>query len=524
MISKSDLKKDIPASIVVFFVALPLCLGIALASGAPLFSGLIAGIVGGVVVGAVSKSPLGVSGPAAGLTVIVLGAIETLGTFEAFLLAVVLGGLMQIILGLLRAGVLGYFFPAAVIQGMLTGIGIIIILKQIPHALGFDDNPVGDMNYREVDGGTSFSAFTEMLDFIHPGVMLISFASLAILIAWEMPRIARHRWLGMVPGPVVAVAFAVTCQIVFAGLSMLSLSDTHLVAVPVAESFDEFRSLFVTPDFGQISNPAIWTVALTIAAVASVETLLSVEAVDRIDPQKRVTPTNRELMAQGVGNSLSGMIGGLPITQVIVRSSANVQAGGRTKASTISHGLLLAICVVTVPHWLNLIPLGVLAAVLLVTGYKLAKPVLFKKMWGYGPEQFIPFIVTVLGVVFTDLLLGVGMGMTVALVILLQWSFRNSHFLHMKTAEGDSERQVITMHLAEEVTFLNKGAIRQQLDEIPDNSILVIDQSKCVYLNHDVREILDDFIKVSAERGIEVRETEALNQISGPKWTSLRGA
>lgn len=525
MVSMNDLKKDLPASIVVFFVALPLCLGIALASGAPLFSGLIAGIVGGILVGALSGSPLGVSGPAAGLAVVVLGAIETLGSFEAFLLAVVLGGLLQIALGVARAGVLGYFFPAAVIQGMLTGIGIIIILKQIPHALGYDTNPVGDMGYAEIDGGTVFSAFGEMLDYIHPGALLISLISLAILIAWSTPRITGHRWLGLIPGPVVAVAFAVTCQLVFSGISTFALSDDHLVSVPVASSLGEFASLFVSPDFSQIGNPLIWTVALTLAAVASIETLLSVEAVDRLDPQKRVTPTNRELVAQGVGNSVSGLIGGLPITQVIVRSSANVQAGARSKMSAISHGFLLLVCVATVPQWLNLIPLGVLAAVLLVTGYKLAKPALFKKMWAYGPEQFAPFIVTVAGVVFTDLLLGVGMGMTVALVILLQWSFRNSHFLHMEKGETAAHRPVLTMHLAEEVTFLNKGAIRKQLDEVPDNSILVIDQSNCVYLNHDVAEIIDDFAKVAPERGIEVKQTEFTKQIlRGPKWSSQRAA
>lgn len=525
MFSVEDLKKDLPASVVVFFVALPLCLGVALASGAPLFSGLIAGVVGGIVVGAMSGSPLGVSGPAAGLTVIVLTAIETLGSFEAFLLAVVIGGVLQVILGVARAGVLGYFFPAAVIQGMLTGIGIIIILKQIPHALGYDTNPIGDMGYAEIDGGTVFSAFAEMLDFIHPGALLISLASLAILVAWEMPRVARHRILGMVPGPVMAVGFAVACQMLFSGLSTFALRDSQLVSVPVASSLAEFRALFVSPDYSQIANPAIWTVALTIAAVASIETLLSVEAVDRLDPQKRVTPTNRELVAQGVGNSMSGLIGGLPVTQVIVRSSANVQAGARSKASAISHGVLLLICVATVPHWLNLIPLGVLAAVLLVTGYKLAKPALFRKMWGYGGEQFVPFIVTVLGVVFTDLLLGVGMGMAVALIILLQWSFRNSHFLHIEKGETEAHRPVVTMHLAEELTFLNKGAIREQLDNVPDNSVLVIDQSKCVYLNHDVAEIIDDFIKVAPERGIEVELTAPTNQgLDGPAWSTSNAA
>jgi MFS superfamily sulfate permease-like transporter len=505
MSSLSHLKKDIPASVVVFFVALPLCLGIAMASGAPLFAGLIAGVIGGVVVGTISKSPLGVSGPAAGLTVIVLTAIETLGSYEAFLLAVVLGGVLQIIMGFLRAGVMGYFFPSAVIHGMLTGIGLIIILKQIPHALGYDSDPIGDMAYQEFDGGTTLSALGEMLAFIHPGVILISLASLAILIAWDMPSVKANRVAGLVPGAVVAVLFAVFANLLLVGSPTLALDAEHLVTVPIASTMNEFLGLFVLPDFSQITNPAVWTVALTIAVIASVETLLCVEAIDQIDPKKRVTPTNRELVAQGVGNSMSGLIGGLPITQVIVRSSVNMNAGAQTRASAIIHGCLLMVCVLAVPNLLNMIPLGVLAAVLLVTGYKLAKPALFTKMWKFGPEQFLPFIVTVAGVVFIDLLAGVGLGMIVALLILLQWNLRNSHFLHLEEGKTGGNQRKITMHLAEEVTFLNKAAIRQQLSEVPRDTVLVIDQSNCVYLNHDVQEIIDDFIKVAHERNITVR-------------------
>jgi MFS superfamily sulfate permease-like transporter len=512
MFSLDNLKRDLPASVVVFFVALPLCLGIALASGAPLFSGLIAGVIGGMVVGSISHSPLGVSGPAAGLAVIVLGAIEALGSFNAFLMAVVLAGLIQVGLGLLRAGILGYFFPSAVIQGMLSGIGLIIILKQIPHALGYDANPEGDLNFIEADGGNTLSAFAEMLGFIHPGAVLITIVSLAILLAWDRPAFGKHRILGMVPGPVVAVVFAVVCQLLLGNSSSLALSADHLVTVPVAGSFGEFMTLFSTPDIGHLSNPAVWTVAITIAIVASLETLLSVEATDKMDPLKRTTPTNRELVAQGVGNTISGLIGGLPITQVIVRSTVNVQTGARTRLSAIMHGVLLLICIASVPQILNLIPLSVLAAVLLVTGYKLAKPALFKTMWRFGWHQFLPFVVTVAGVVLTDLLMGVGLGMAVAIMILLQCNYRNSHFLNILDRQTGQDRHFITMRLAEEVTFLNKGAIKKELSEVPDNSILVIDQSNCVYINHDVAEIIYDFIHTASNRGITVEIIERKNR------------
>ncbi len=512
MFSIENIKRDIPASVVVFFVALPLCLGIALASGAPLFSGLIAGVIGGAVVGSISGSPLGVSGPAAGLAVIVLGAIQALGSFEAFLMAVVIAGLIQIALGFLKAGVLGYFFPSSVIHGMLSGIGLIIVLKQIPHAIGYDTNPSGDMGFTEIDGGNTLSALGEMVGFIHPGAVLITMISLAILIAWDKPMFKRYKLVGMFPGPVVAVFFAVFCQLLFRGFPDLSLSQDHLVTVPVAASFGEFINLFTTPDLVHVSNPAVWTVAITIAIVASIETLLSVEATDKMDPLKRTTPTNRELVAQGVGNTISGLIGGLPITQVIVRSTVNVQTGARTKLSAILHGLLLLLCIASVPQLLNLIPLSVLASVLLVTGYKLSKPALFRQMWSFGPHQFLPFVVTVAGVVLTDLLMGVGMGMAVALIILLQCNYRNSHFLNMEDRQTSKDRHFITMHLAEEVTFLNKGAIKKELAQLPDNCILVIDQSNCVYINHDVAEIISDFIHTASSRGITVEIIERKNK------------
>lgn len=499
-----SLSKDLPASIVVFFVALPLCLGIALASGAPLFSGLIAGIVGGIVVGTLSGSSLGVSGPAAGLTVIVLSALDTLGSFEVFLLAVVIAGGLQVVLGTLRAGVLGYFFPSSVIQGMLSGIGIIILLKQIPHAFGYDRDPEGDMAFHQPDGGTTFSALSDMLDFIDPAVLVLSLCALGIMILWDYGPVRRFPKIAAVPGPVVAVAFGLLWQFVLGGAgSDWAISSAHLVSVPVTDSLAGVVDLLTFPDFGAIGNAEVWTVAVTLAVVASLETLLSVEAVDKLDPHKRVTPTNRELVAQGVGNSVSGLIGGLPVTQVIVRSSANVHSGAETKLSAIVHGVLLLVCVLTLPTLLNQIPLAVLAAVLIITGYKLAKPAVFQKMWRNGLEQFLPFVITILGVVLSDLLTGVGIGLAVAIIILLQKNFRNSHFLHMESTETDGISRV-TMRLAEEVSFLNKGAVLESLGKVPNGAKLVIDQSQCVHIDHDVREIITDFCQTAAERDIEV--------------------
>jgi Sulfate permease and related transporters (MFS superfamily) len=492
-----SLKQDLPASIVVFFVALPLCLGIALASGAPLMSGLLAGVVGGLVVGSISRSALGVSGPAAGLTVIVLGAIQTLGSFEVFLSALVIAGVLQVALGLLRAGVLGYFFPSAVIHGMLTGIGLIIILKQLPYALG----------QGLVGGGASGSLLATLSSLgsvFHPGVVLISLLSALLLLLWDSPAITSKRWLSLVPGAVVAVVVAVACQFLFRAFPALELLPSQLVAVPVTETPAAFLDLLVTPDFSQLTNPLVWEIALTITIVASLETLLSVEAIDKIDPRKRLTPTNRELVAQGVGNAVAGLIGGLPVTQVIVRSSVNMQAGAQSRASAIAHGALLLVSLMLVPQLINLIPLGVLAAVLILTGYKLAKPALFKHMWQGGMEQFLPFIVTVLGVVFTDLLEGVAMGMAVAIVILLQRHYQNSHFLHLKERDTPDDRHVVTLELAEEVSFLNKGAIKKELSEIPDGCLVVIDQSNCIYMNPDVAEIIADFMQSAPSRGILV--------------------
>jgi len=437
----SQIKHDVPSSIVVFFVALPLCLGIALASGAPLFSGLIAGIVGGTVVASLSGSSLGVSGPAAGLAVIVLSAIQELGSYEIFLVAVVLAGVIQLILGFAKAGIIGYFFPSSVIKGMLTGIGLIIFLKQIPHAFGYDGDYEGDLNFSQKDGENTFTELVNMLDYIEPQAILVSFLSLLIIVVWDNYLSKKGKFFEVIQGPFVVVTLGILYQVILSGAdSNWAFDNRHLVNVPVADDFNSFIGQFRLPDFSAITNPEIYVIAATMAVVASLETLLSVEATDKLDPKKRVTPTNRELVAQGTGNIVSGMIGGLPITQVIVRSSANVQSGGKTKLSAILHGFLLLISVIFIPKVLNYIPLSVLAAILIIVGFKLAKPSLFIRMYSLGMKQFVPFVITLLGIVFTDLLTGISLGIAVAFFMVLRNNYRNSHFLHKKEVSDDDHK------------------------------------------------------------------------------------
>ncbi len=499
----STWKQDLPASIVVFFVAVPLCLGIALASGAPLFAGLIAGIIGGIVVGAISNSPLGVSGPAAGLAVIVLTAIQSLPTFEIFLVAVVIGGVIQIVIGALRGGIIGYYFPSSVIKGMLTGIGIIIILKQIPHAFGYDKDYEGDLAFFQPDGENTFSELVKMLDFISPAAVLVSVISMTILILWDVVLSKKHSIFKLIQGPLVAVVAGIVYQLItWQFAPEWAVKAEHLVTVPVPESFGDFVGQFKFPDFSYIANGEIWLIGATIAVVASLETLLCVEATDKLDPKKRVTNTNRELFAQGTGNILSGLIGGLPITQVIVRSSANIQSGGQTKLSAIMHGVFLLLCVGLIPVVLNMIPLAVLACILFVVGYKLAKPSLFRQMYQLGWAQFIPFVVTILGIIFTDLLKGIAMGVAVSVIILLRNTYKNSHFL--RTEKADNGNKKVKMTLAEEVTFLNKGAILNSLNSLPSGTELTIDFSESVSIDYDVLEIIDNFKKTAKEKNITV--------------------
>ncbi len=507
----SYLKNDLPSSIVVFFVALPLCLGIALASGAPLFSGLIAGIVGGIVVGALSGSSIGVSGPAAGLAAIVFLAIndfaDTYGGynegFKVFLVAVVLGGIIQLIFGILRFGIIGYFFPSSVIRGMLTGIGIIIILKQIPHFFGYDSDPEGDFAFNQVDGGNTFSGILDAFGNISIGATLIGFISLAILLLWSNVLSKKGKFFQLVQGPLVAVVVGIVYYILTASNETFGISTDHLVSVPVPDNFDSFLGQFSFPAFSAIGDPAVWITAFTLALVASLETLLCVEATDKLDPHKNITPTNRELLAQGTGNIVSGLIGGLPITQVIVRSSANIQSGGRTKMSAIIHGFFLLFAVVLIPTLLNKIPLSVLAAVLFIVGWKLANPALFKKIYNQGWMQFIPFMVTVIGIVFTDLLVGIGLGLAVGIFIILIKSYQNSHFLHKE--DPDVDHKNVKMTLAEEVTFFNKAAISRELDNLPMHSNLELDLRNTLYLDHDIIEILEDFTIQAEEKHINVK-------------------
>ncbi len=509
-----SIKNDFPASIVVFFVALPLCLGIALASGAPLFSGVIAGIIGGIVVGALSGSKVGVSGPAAGLAAIVLTAIGTLGGYENFLVAVVLGGVIQLIFGFLKAGIIGYYFPSSVIKGMLTGIGIIIILKQIPHFFGYDSEPEGADSFLEISGENTFSAILHVVDNITLGSMIIGIIALSILLIWDAILSKKGKIFQIIQGPLVAVVLGIIFYLVTKSNETLAISKTHLVSVPVPEDASSFLAQFSFPNFAIITSPEVWIVAFTIALVASLETLLCVEATDKLDPHKNVTPTNRELLAQGVGNILSGLIGGLPVTQVIVRSSANIQSGGVSKMSAIIHGFLLLISVILIPKLLNMIPLSVLAAILLVVGYKLAKPKLFKKMYELGWKQWIPFVVTVLGIVFIDLLYGIGLGLAVGIIVILLKSYQNSHFLHIEDKSNGKHK--IKMTLAEEVTFFNKGAILKELDSLPRDTYLEIDILKTRYLDYDIIEILEDFAYKAKERNIDIKLVSKRGVVENP--------
>lgn len=498
----NEWKRDLPASVVVFFVAVPLCLGIALASGAPLFAGIITGIIGGIVVGFASGSPLGVSGPAAGLAVIVFSAIATLGSWEAFLLAVVLSGVIQLVMGFLKLGSIAYYFPSSVIKGMLTGIGLLIVLKQIPHSVGYDKDFEGDDAFIQPDGQNTFSELFHMLNYVTPGAVMAAITALAILILWENVLVKRHKIFGMINGPLVAVISGIVLNFFYQkGVLPFSLSATQLVQIPVSSNIHEFFGQFTTPDFTIWANPQLYVVAFVLAVIASLETLLCVEATDKLDPQKRITPTNRELKAQGLGNIVSGFIGGLPLTQVIVRSSANISFGGKTKLSAILHGFMLFICVIAIPNLLNMIPLATLAAVLFVVGYKLAKPSLFKQMYKQDWEQFVPFLATVIGILLTDLLKGIGIGMAVAIFYILRNNLRNPFKLVNQVEVSGYSHHIV---LSEEVSFLNRGKIIETLGEIPTQSKVLIDGSKSKFIHYDVLEIVKDFLVRAKNEGIEV--------------------
>ena len=485
----ANLKSDFASGLVVFLVALPLCLGIAMASGAPLFSGIISGIIGGIVVGYLSTSHISVSGPAAGLTAIVLTAITDLGAFDIFLTAVFIAGLVQLILGFVKAGSISNYFPTNVIEGMLAGIGIIIILKQLPHAFGYDNDFEGDQAFSQMDGSNTFSTLFSIFDYIQIGSIVITLVSMVILISWD--KVPFLKKLKLVPGALIAVALGVILNEIFiASGSALAIGKEHLVSLPVPSSFEEFKAIIVTPNFSGVMNPKVWVVALTIAIVASIETLLSIEAADRMDVQKRYTDTNKELKAQGIGNMVSSLLGGLPLTSVIVRSSANSNSGAKSKMSTIIHGSLLLVSVLAIPVILNKIPLATLAAILILVGYKLAKPATFKHFWEKGKYQFVPFIATLLAVVFLDLLKGVTLGIIISIIFVLKGNLKRAYFFRKEQyADGD----VIHIDLAQEVSFLNKAAIKQTLNHLPENSKVIIDAKDTVYIAHDILDLIHEF-------------------------------
>lgn len=493
------IKENFPSGLVVFLVALPLCLGIALASGAPPLSGIISGIVGGIVVGYLSNSNISVSGPAAGLTAIVLTAITDLGAFELFLCAGIIAGAIQLILGFVRAGSISNYFPNNVIEGMLAGIGIIIVLKQLPHAVGFDKDFEG--NETLFADGFNPGYFGELFGAIHPGAVIITLISIGILLAWDHIPVLKK--MKMLPGALVAVIAGILINELFKmSGSALAIGKDHLVTLPVPQSMDDFKNLVTLPNFSGFMNPQVWIVGGTIAIVASIETLLCIEASDRLDVRRRITDTNLELRAQGIGNIVSAVIGGLPMTSVVVRSSANANAGATSKVSAILHGVLLLLCVLTIPFLLNLIPLATLAAVLILVGYKLAKPATFKHFWHYGKFQFIPFLATVLAVVFTDLLKGVGIGLAISVFYILQGNMKRAYYL---SREELDETDDFTIKLAEEVSFLNKAAIKKTLKNVKPGSKVIIDARTTSYITTDVLEMIQDFANVRAkEEDIDV--------------------
>lgn len=475
------LKADFASGLVVFLVALPLCLGIAMASGAPLFSGIISGVIGGIVVGFLSKSHVSVSGPAAGLTAIVLSAILQFNAFNVFLLAVFLAGIIQLILGFLKAGSISNYFPNNVIEGMLAGIGLMILLQQIPLAFGYTEK-IGLQNFS--------TAIPDLLSNIHYGALLIAIVSISILLAWD--KVPFLKKLKIVPGALVAVIVGIVLNEIFikAGSSLAIVNEKQLVRLPLVSSFEDFKSIFLFPDFSAITQSSVWIVAITIAIVASIESLLCIEASDRLDAQKRVTDTNNELKAQGIGNMISALLGGLPMTSVVVRSSANVNAGAKTKMSAIIHGVLLLLCALSIPFILNKIPLATLAAVLLLVGYKLAKPSIIMHFWHKGKYQFIPFIATLSAVVMLDLLKAVGIGLVIAIVFILRGNLKRAYYFKKEDLkEGD----ILYIDLAQEVSFLNKAAIKNTLNKIPDNSKVILNASDTVYIAHDVLDLIKEF-------------------------------
>ncbi|MHA8065118.1 SulP family inorganic anion transporter [Aquirufa sp. ROCK2-A2] len=493
------LKGDWKSGIAVFLVALPLCLGIALASGAPLLSGLIAGIIGGTIVALLSGSELSVSGPAAGLTIIVANAIHSLGSFSGFLVAVIIAGALQVLLGLFKLGKIGSFFPSSVIRGMLVAIGIVIILKQIPHALGDDLDFIGEFEFFQADGENTFSELFNSLHLLKPGAILISGIGLIILFSWPVIS-EKITWIKAVPASLMVVLIGVGVnQLLFIFEPSLYLGNSldHMVNLPIFNSLGEITEGIVSPDFSFLSNPKIYTIAITLAIVASLESLLSLEATESLDPLKRIASADKELIAQGVGNLTSGLLGGLPITSVIVRSSTNIYAGGKTRMSGFFHGVLLLLAILVIPIYLNLIPLSCLASILLYTGYKLAHPKEIKKVFKEGWKQWIPFAITILVVVGVDLLWGIFIGTIVGLIFVIFTNYSSV----FSVFENNNE---ILIKFQKDVTFLHKLALKEALRKIKPGQTVYIDASKAHFMDHDIHLLIEEFISTAQERGIEV--------------------
>lgn len=498
--SPATLPHDFTAGLVVFLVALPLCLGVALASGAPLLSGVLSGIVGGILVGTVSGSQTSISGPAAGLTAIVAAQIVLLGSFPVFLSAVVLAGLIQMGLGLARAGFVAAFIPSSVLKGLLAAIGVLLILKQLPHILGHDFDPEGDMAFQQPDRENTFSELVRTIVDIHPGVAAIGLVSIAVLVVWSKWKPLKD---SVIPAPLAVVFMGVGASLWFQQLGdPWLIKPSHLVQVPVADSLTGFLGFLQWPDFSQWANPAVYTAAATIAVVASLETLLNLEAIDKIDPQQRTSPPSRELLAQGIGNVAAGFIGGLPVTSVIVRSSVNINAGGQTKLAAIVHGILLLVSVAFLPAWLNAIPLSCLAAILLVTGIKLVSPRLVKQMWSAGRYQFIPFAATITAIVLTDLLIGILIGLAVSIGFILNSNMRRPMRRFVEKHLGGD---VLHIELANQVSFLNRAALSKVLAEVPRSGHVLLDAQNTDYIDPDVLDLIRDFKEQTGPaRGVEV--------------------
>ena len=493
---KKSLGADLLSGMVVFLVALPLCLGIAVASGAPPFAGIISGIIGGIIVGSLSKSHVSVTGPAAGLIAIILVAVTDLG-YETFLVAVMVAGLVQLTLGLAKAGGISSYFPTSVIEGMLVAIGIIIIKKELPHAIGYDLEHEGDFfSYQllKADEGF-FGELLHSLNYAHTGAIIVSVVSIAIIIAFN--KVPALKKIKAIPGALVAVVAGILMNELFkAAMPQWIIANEHLVVLPTADSLQAFLGQFQTPDLNGFANPKVWVTGLTIAIVASIETLLCLEAGDKMDSLKRYSSANAELRAQGIGNLLSGLIGGIPMTSVIVRTTANINAGAKTKMSAIFHGIFLLLAVIAIPGLLNKIPMACLAAILIMIGLRLASPKVFKHIWQSGKHQFVPFIITVVAVVFTDLLKGVGIGLVVSIFYILKGNMKLAYFFRK---EQHHEGETIHIDLAQEVSFLNKAAIKATLSALPQNSKVVVSADNTVYIDHDVLELLRDFVNFGAK-------------------------